>query len=299
MYKEAVTDLVTIKDFIRWGASKFSKSGLSFGHGTNNAMDESIALIFAALGLPRDFESFYWDTRLTESERITVTELFHRRIEERKPLAYLTNEAWFAGLCFYVDERVLVPRSPIAELIENGFEPWLRGCYPERILDLCTGSGCIAIACAYAFQGVAIDAIDISEDALKVAERNVDDHGVADFVTLIKSDLFAEVEAGVKYDLIVSNPPYVDALDMDILPVEYKHEPEIGLAAGEDGLDLVHEIFKGAKEHLSDDGYLIVEVGNSQQALLEAYPHAPFYWFEFERGGHGVFLLSAKDLKKL
>ncbi len=299
MYREAIKELQTMKDFIRWGSSHFAGAGLSFGHGEDNSLDESIALVCAALDLPRDFESFYWDTNLTESEREKVASLFQGRIEERKPLAYLTNEAWFAGLCFYVDERVLIPRSPIAELIENGFEPWLKGTYPETILDLCTGGGCIAVACVYAFQGVHVDAVDISDAALEVASKNVEDHGVMDFVTLVKSDLFENVDQGKKYDIIVSNPPYVDAIDMDVLPEEYRHEPVIGLEAGEDGLDIVRRILADAIKYLSNDGILIVEVGNSQQSLMEAYPEVPFYWIEFERGGHGVFILTSKQLRKL
>jgi ribosomal protein L3 glutamine methyltransferase len=235
--------------------------------------------------------------RVTQSEREMVMALFKRRIEERAPIAYITHEAWFAGLKFFVDERVLVPRSPIAELIDSAFEPWIDSDQVIRVLDLCTGSACIAIACAFAFPEAVIDAVDISEHALEVAEINVRNYHLGDQLNLIKSDVFDQLEPQT-YDLIVSNPPYVDAFDMDNLPSEYRHEPELGLAAGVDGLDIVARILRQAADYLSPEGILVVEVGNSQQALTEKYPNAPFTWMDFARGGEGVFILDGHTLRE-
>ncbi len=298
MYQEVIKELTTIKDFIRWGISRFNDAGLCFGHGIDNVTDEAIALVLAALKLPSDLEPFFFDSTITVIERKVILDMLQKRVVERKPLAYLTNEAFFAGYSFYVDERVLIPRSPIAELIDAGFQPWFSDREPTRILDLCTGSGCIAIACAYEFPNAQVDAIDISSDALDVAKINIEKHGAETLVHAIQSDLFKGV-IGEKYDVIISNPPYVDKRDMDALAEEFKHEPQIGLEAGDDGLDIVHQILADAKQHLTDDGILIVEVGNSQDALVEIYPHVPFYWLEFAHGGHGVFLLTAQQLQEL
>ena len=289
--------LTTIRDFIRWGASRFGEAGLVFGHGTDNALDESAALVMHALHLGRDLPEDYFDAVLNETERQQVIHLIESRVSTRKPAAYLTHEAWFAGLPFYVDERVLVPRSPIAELIANRFSPWV---VPERIgrvLDLCTGSGCIAIACAYAFPDARVLATDISADALAVARENINRHGLAQRVQLLESSLFERIGER-RFDLIVSNPPYVSYEEMQQLPDEFHHEPLLGLSAGEDGLDVVVQILKNASRHLRDNGILVVEVGCSQQALVGQYPDIPFLWLDFEHGGEGVFLLEQIQLKR-
>jgi len=294
---EAVNELRTIQDMIRWAASEFNRAGLFYGHGTDNAIDDAMRLIMPSLHLPLQCDSDIFSTNLTRREREMLVELIVKRIELRIPVAYITNTAWFAGLEFYVDERTLVPRSPFAELIEARFEPWLQTS-PMRILDLCTGSACIAIACAYAFPDAEVDAVDISEDALEVAEINIQGHGLEQQVIPIHSDLFSGVE-NEKYDLIVSNPPYVDAEDMENLPEEFRHEPELGLASGFDGLDLVRKMLQQAGEKLNKEGLLFVEVGNSQIHLQHAYPQIPFEWIEFSSGGHGVFVLTKAQLDSL
>jgi ribosomal protein L3 glutamine methyltransferase len=294
---DAVAQLSTVRDFIRWGATRFNAAGLAFGHGTDNALDEAAALVLHALHLPHDVPPVYLEAALTEREKIQVAGLIEDRIQNRKPIAYLTQKAWFAGLPFYVDERVLVPRSPIAELIEAQFEPWIDPDNVHDVLDLCTGSGCIAIACAYAFPDAEIDAADISEDALEVASINVTRHHLEGRVHLVQSDLFTEL-SGRRYDIIVSNPPYVSLLEMDHLPEEYRHEPSIGLESGEQGLDAAIGILADASDHLNPDGILVVEVGNSQYALAERFAEAPFLWLDFERGGEGVFLLTAAQVEE-
>jgi len=295
--EQAVTDLRTIRDFIRWGWSRFNEAELFFGHGTDNALDESAYLVLHTLHLPPQVGEAYLDTRLTESERRRVAQILMRRIEERLPAPYLTHEAWYGGMPFYVDERVLIPRSPIIELIEAHFEPWMK---PERvnsILDLCTGSGCIAIACAAAFPDASVDAADLSADALDVARINIEHYGMQEQVRPVQSNLFESLK-GVRYDIIVSNPPYVDAQDMASLPDEFRHEPELALAAGDDGLDLVFKILYEAMFHLEPNGILIVEVGNSREALEKLLPEVQFLWLEFERGGEGVFLLTADQVRE-
>lgn len=292
---DVCSDLISVRDYIRWGASQFNAAELFFGHGTDNAWDDALQLVLHALHLPLPLNPDVLDTRLTLAERKEVVALLRRRIDERMPTAYLTGTAWFAGLPFRVDPRVLVPRSPIAELIENQFSPWLLQ-EPEYILDLCTGSGCIGIACAYAFPEAAVDLSDISRDALEVAQRNIDIHEVGHRVRAIESDVFDNL-AELRYDLIVSNPPYVDAEDLAEMPAEYHAEPALGLASGVDGLDFTRRLLREALDHLTDEGVLIVEVGNSGVALEAAYPELPFTWLEFRRGGHGVFLLTAAQLQ--
>jgi ribosomal protein L3 glutamine methyltransferase len=293
-----LTDLQTIRDMVRWAVSRFNEAGLFYGHGSDTAWDEAVTLVLRSLYLPHDINPTVLDARLTSTERTHLQRLIHRRVDDRIPVAYLIQEAWFAGLPYFVDERVLIPRSPIAEMIENEFSPWLQLATEEvqNILDLCTGSGCIAIACAKAFPDAIVDASDISTDALTVAKMNVLRHGVEDQVNLLQSNLFDDMPKK-KYDIIVSNPPYVDAEDMASLPNEYRHEPALALEAGPKGLDFAIRIMRMAPEYLTPEGVLIVEVGNSEYALADAFPEIPFMWIEFQRGGGGVFLLTAQQLK--
>ncbi len=286
---------MNVEQLIRDVAHRFDRARLVYGHGTENAIDEAAWLVFAELGLSHEEApaAYLREVGGTDIERVQAVAT--RRIEERIPLAYLLGEAWFCGLAFYVDDRVLVPRSPIAELIEARFAPWIDAADVDRIADLGTGSGCIAIAAALAFPAARVDAVDISRDALEVARINVDRHGVADRVRLVHSDFYAELGDN-RYDLILSNPPYVDRDDMDARPDEFRHEPELGLVAGDDGLDAVHDILKDTSRFLTDNGILVCEVGNSRAALEAAYPGLPFVWLEFERGGEGVFLVTRKDL---
>lgn len=294
---EVVEQLHTLRDYVRWGASRLNEAGVFFGHGTDNAVDESLQLVLHALHLAPGLPSELMHGRLTLAERRAIVKLFDRRINERLPAAYLTHEAWFAGLSFFVDERVLVPRSPIAELIEQQFQPWLQT-EVAHVLDLCTGSGCIAIACAHVFPEAEVDAVDISPAALAVSEINIErHHHMQARVHAVESDLFAALQ-GRSYELIVSNPPYVSEAEMTALPAEYCHEPALGLAAGEEGLDMVRRILRAASDYLSEDGLLVVEVGNSEAALLERYPEVPFIWPDFARGGGGVFLLDASNLRQ-
>ncbi len=294
-YLEVCDELFTIRDYLRWGASEFAAANLFYGHGTDNPWDEAEVLVLHALHLRPPLANEWLDSRLTRSERERVLENLARRIEERIPAAYITGQAWFAGLPFAVDERVLVPRSPLGELIQKRFEPWLIQ-PPARILDLCTGSGCIGIACAYAFPEAEVQLSDISYDALDVTWENIQRHDMEERVFALQSDLFENLQGQV-FDLIVSNPPYVDADDMASLPDEYHAEPELGLASGADGLDFTRRLLAQAADYLTDSGLLIVEVGNSWIALKEAYPELPFTWVEFERGGHGVFMLTKMDLQ--
>ena len=295
-YELDITDeLLSVRDYIRWAASRFNEMQSHFGHGTDNAWDEGAYLVLGALHLPWDVDPAALDARLTLPERRHVIEMIEKRAQHRVPVAYLIKEAWFAGLSFYVDERVLVPRSPIAELIDRAFTPWLVAEEVNDVLDLCTGSGCIGIACAQAFPEASVDLVDISSDALEVAGINIERHHCADRVQLIQSDLFAEL-AGKQYDLIVTNPPYVDAKDLASMPKEFSHEPKQGLDGGIDGLDLVREILANAADHLTEYGVLVGEVGNSQVALAAAFPDVPFLWLDFEHGGHGVFVLTAGQL---
>lgn len=295
---EDVVELKSLRDCVRWGASRFNEAGLSFGHGTDNALDEALLLVLHAVHLDHEMPEQYLDSRVTAAEREAIVGLLRRRVDERVPAAYLTHRARFAGKWFYVDEHVLVPRSPMAELIERRFEPWMDPDAVGRVLDLCTGSGCIAIACAHAFPEARVDATELSEPAAAVARRNAAEHGVADRVAVRVGDLYAPVD-GDRYDLVVSNPPYVSAAEMAELSHEYRREPALGLAAGADGLDVVRRILAGARRHLSPGGILVVEVGDSADRLAAAYPAVPFVWLELERGGSGVFLLDAGQLGEL
>jgi ribosomal protein L3 glutamine methyltransferase len=281
----------TVEQFIKAGASLLDASGLAFGHGTDNAVDDAAELVFFAAGLRHQDAPAVYASRLTEPQKAAVRHLLERRIRERIPTAYLTHRMWFAGHEFHVDERVLVPRSPIAELIETGFEPWIDADRIERLVDVGTGSGCIAIASALALPEAAVDAVDVSEAALAVTRMNIQKHGVSARVRAVLSDVYSSL-GGARYDVIVSNPPYVSVAEMDALPEEYRREPDLGLRAGDDGLDVVRRLLAGASGHLNPGGILVVEVGDSEAALVAACPGVPFTWLEFERGGGGVFLLT-------
>ena len=288
--------LRTIRDLVRWGASEFGRAGLHFGHGTDNALDEAFHLVTWALKLPHDLPAAYLDAGLTRAERAQVVKLLRARVKTRKPAAYLTGEMWFAGLPFEVDERVLIPRSPIAELIEQRFEPWLQAA-PRRILDLCAGSGCIGIACAMAFPDARVDAVEIDDKALQVLKRNIGRHALGERVAAVKSDLFGALK-GRTYELIVSNPPYVPTARWKAMPAEYRHEPKRALEAGADGMDVVTRILREAPRYLSRDGLLVCEVGGSIPEFGKRFPNIPVIWPEFERGGDGVFVISRDDLEE-
>ena len=287
-------ELATIIDLIRYGASRFNAAGLTFGHSYDNALDEATQLTLHALHLPHDLSPVYGNARLTAEEKSDVMALFTRRINERIPAAYLTGEAWFAGLSFKTDKRALVPRSPIAEMIERGFEPWLGGREVRRALDLCTGSGCIAIAMGHYHPDWHVDGVDLSDDALALANENKA-RLHADNVRFRKSDLFSNLQ-GEHYDLIVTNPPYVTNAETDALPKEYSFEPELGLRAGDDGLDLALKILRDAPLHLDRDGLLVCEVGEAEQALVKLLPELPLAWVEFKVGQMGIFVAECRDL---
>lgn len=292
---EALDALVSVHDWLRFAVSRFNEAGVYFGHGTDNPWDEAAVLLAHCLFLPPLTDDKLLTVRLTKPERRAFIDLLMQRIELRIPAAYLTQQAYFCQLPFYVDQRVLVPRSPIAELINEKFSRFKLAAAPERILDLCTGSGCIAIACAYAFPDAQVDAVDISPDALAVADININEHGLLDRVYPILSDGYQAL-SGQQYDLIVTNPPYVDAEDMADLPEEYRHEPELGLASGHDGLELTRRILAQAAAHLTEHGILVCEVGNSMVELQDRYPDVQFNWLEFTAGGLGVFALSKAQL---
>lgn len=289
-------DGTSLNELIDWGADYLAESDLSYGHGTDNPVDEAAWIVLHAIGGSPVATDINYSATLTKAQIKAAKLLLEKRVNTRLPTAYLTQKAWFAGLEFYIDERVLVPRSPLAELILDLFSSLLDPNGVNRILDMCTGSGCIAIASAYVFADAKIDAVDLSQDALDVAEINVDKHCVKDQVSLIQSDVFSKVPP-TKYDLILSNPPYVDKQEMQNLSAEFVHEPALGLAAGSDGLDIIVKILQRAGQFLSDNGVLIAEVGNSAEALSLRFPTVPFQWIEFETGGDGVFMLSAQDLQ--
>ena len=288
-------ELLTIVDLIRYAASRFNAAGLTFGHSHDNAIDEATHLVLSSLHLPPDLPPAYGSARVTSEEKSRVLNLLDRRINTREPVAYLVGEAWFAGMPFKSDRRALVPRSPIAELIEGGFSPWLDGQDVERALDLCTGSGCIGIAMAAHQPDWRVDVADISEDALALARENIALHQLDRRVRAVRSDLFDGL-GGERYDLIVSNPPYVTDAEYTALPGEYAHEPKLGLTAGADGLDVTLRILRDAPDHLTEGGLLIVEVGESERALAALLPEVPFVWIEFKVGPMGVFALERHDL---
>lgn len=287
--------LQTPRDLIRWGASQFNLHKLSFGHGNDNALDEAAQLVMFALHLPYDLPEAYLDARLMQEECAAALALLAQRIEQRRPAAYITGEAIYAGLKFFVDERVLVPRSPIAEIILRDFQPWLGGREVHSILDLCTGCGAIAIACAVAFPDAQVIGTDLSEGALEVARHNAELNQVDMRVDMLKSDMFAALE-GQTFDLIVTNPPYVGGDEIAELAAEYKHEPEMAFAGGGDGLDMVADLIMAAPDYLNPDGLLILEVGYSAYFMELRWPDLPITWAEMEHGGVGIGVLEAEDL---
>ncbi|MBI3221943.1 MAG: 50S ribosomal protein L3 N(5)-glutamine methyltransferase [Nitrosomonadales bacterium] len=289
-------ELRTVRDYLRFAVSRFNQAGLFFGHGSSDAYDEAAYLILHTLHLPPDRLEPFLDARLTDGERNDVLGIIQRRVEQRIPAAYLTHQAFLGEFSFYVDERVIVPRSFIAELLRERLHPWIDE--PDDIgsvLDLCTGSGCLAILAAHAFPNAEVDAVDLSAAALAVAERNVADYRLQGQVNLIESDLFAKL-GGKQYDLIISNPPYVDAESVAALPQEYLHEPELALGSGHDGLDATRMILQQAAQHLTDDGILIVEIGHNREVLEAAYPRLPFTWLDVSAGDQFVFMLHKNDL---
>ncbi|TGZ99688.1 50S ribosomal protein L3 N(5)-glutamine methyltransferase [Rodentibacter pneumotropicus] len=289
-------ELHTIQDFLRWTYSIFNRSDIYYGQGYDNAWDESLQLVLAGLQLPIDLPTELFHSRLTSSEKESLIQLVLTRIEQRVPVAYLTNSAWFCGHEFYVDERTIIPRSPISSLIQDRFDGLVEQT-PQHILDLCTGSACIAIACAYAFPDAEVDAVDLSFDALNVAEINIGRHQMEHRVFPIQSNLFENI-LGQKYDLIVTNPPYVDEEDLADMPEEFHFEPELALGSGKDGLDITKQILKQAPDYLTENGVLICEVGNSMVSLIEQYPDVPFKWVELKNGGLGVFAITREKLVK-
>ena len=289
--------LTTLRDYIRWAVSRFHRGNVYFGHGTDNAWDEALQLVLSVSQLPLDSSDEVLPHTLTQATWQQLKLLLDRRIAEHIPLPYLLGRAWFAGLEFKCDERAIIPRSPIAELILNEFKPWYQGADPGRILDLCCGGGCIGLAAAHHFPQLRVDLADVDQSALQLARDNTSLLGLEERVSLMHSNLF-EAIAPAKYDIILSNPPYVNASDLDMMPPEYHHEPELALGSGPDGLAITRKILQCAASYLSDNGLLIVEVGNSWPDLEKIYPQVPFTWLEFASGGHGVFALSAKELQQ-
>jgi ribosomal protein L3 glutamine methyltransferase len=296
MNAAAKAELFTVRDYLRYAVSRFTAAQLFFGHGSDNAWDEAVYLTLHTLNLPLDRLEPFLDARLLPHERELLLDIYTRRCQDRLPAAYLTNEAWLGEHRFYVDDRVIVPRSFIAELLDEQLTPWIDDPWAiESALDLCTGSGCLAILTALAFPNAEVAAVDLSDDALAVAERNVADYHLSERVELIQSDAFAKL-AGRKFDLIISNPPYVNAKSVAALPPEYLHEPELALGSGEDGLDFTRIILREAKKHLTENGILIVEIGHNRDDLEAAYPTLPFTWLDTAAGDEFVFLLHATDL---
>lgn len=296
LFEQARNELSTLRDLMRFAISRFNEANIFFGHGTDNAWDEAAYLLLHTLHLPIDQLDPYLDARLTATERSAALEIIRRRITERLPASYLTREAWLGEYRFYVDERVIVPRSHIAELLREQLSPWIDDPWAVgRVLDMCTGSGCLAILAAEAFPEATVDAVDLSSDALAVARINVEDYGLGDRVRLIESDAFSAI-SGERYDVIISNPPYVNAESMAALPEEYRREPQLALGSGEDGLDFVRILLKEAARHLTPDGILIVEIGHNKDELERAFPHVSFVWLDTSAGDRFVFMLRRKDL---
>lgn len=313
--QEAAETLTTIRDFIRFGVTAMRQYDAHLGQGTEDYFAESSALVLQSMSLEWKADPEILDAKLLPSEKTEFLSLLERRINERVPTSYLLNLAYFNNKPFYVDERVLIPRSPIAELIDQRFAPYCldesgemrealnnlpenpKAKTPQRILDMCTGSGCIAIALAYAFPDSEVDATDISKEALEVASINTEHHNMQYQVALLESDLFSKIPAENQYDLIVSNPPYVDAEDMADLPDEFLHEPELALAAGQDGLDLVRKMLAQAADYLTEDGLIVIEVGNSEWAMRQNFNTIDFYWLQFQKGGSGIFALTAAQCR--
>ena len=296
MFEQARQELSTLRDLLRFSVSRFNEAGLFFGHGSDNAWDEAAYLLLHTLHLPLERLEPFLDARLTGTERSAALRIIERRINERVPAAYLTNEAWLGDHRFYVDERVIVPRSFIAELLHEQLAPWIEDPWAVgKVLDLCTGSGCLAILAAHAFPEAEVDAVDISPDALAVARRNLTDYGLESRLKLVESNLFAGLQ-GKRYDVIISNPPYVNAEAMAALPQEYRCEPELALASGKDGLDLVRQMLKEARQHLTKSGLLVVEIGHNRDDLEAAFPNTPFTWLDTAAGDQYVFLLRRDEL---
>lgn len=296
MTTAAKSELITVRDYLRYAVSRFNAAGLFFGHGNDNAWDEAVYLTLHTLNLPLDRLEPFLDARLLPHEREMLLDIYSRRSQERLPAAYLTHEAWLGEHRFYVDERVIVPRSFIAELLQEQLTPWIDDPWAvESALDLCTGSGCLAILTALAFPEAQVDAVDLSKDAISVAERNIADYHLNERIELIQSDAFSQLE-GKRYDLIISNPPYVNAESVAALPPEYLHEPEMALGSGDDGLDFTRIILREAKKHLTANGILVVEIGHNRDELEAAYPTLPFTWLDTAAGDEYVFLLHATDL---
>lgn len=292
-----LNELITVQDVVRYLVSNFAKHSIFVGHGTDNYWDEALEIVQAVMHLQPPCDDSTLNSKLTRKEREIIAKIAAQRIINRIPTPYLTHRAFFCGKEFYVDDRVIIPRSPIAELIEKSFDPYIEG-RPERVLDMCTGSGCIAIAIAMQFEGdVEVDAVDISDEALEVANINIQGYGLENVVTPIKSDLFDNLMEGDKYDVIVANPPYVDSYDLSTMPDEFRCEPDLALGSGDDGLDCAKRILADAVNYLNDDGILIMEVGNSEEQLVDSFPTVPFHFVDLKRGGTGVFILTVEQLR--
>jgi ribosomal protein L3 glutamine methyltransferase len=296
MYQSARQELLTLRDLIRYGVSRLNSAQVALGHGSDNAWDEAVYLTLHALHLPLDTLEPFLDARVVREERDRVLDLLERRVTERVPAAYLTNEAWLRGHRFYVDKRVIVPRSPIAELLDQGLSPWVQDALEvENVLDMCTGSGCLAILSALAFPYAHVDAVDVSADALEVARRNVDDYGLQDRLDLHESNLFDSLPAR-QYDVIICNPPYVNSGSMDVLPQEYRHEPHLALAGGEDGMDLVRRILAAAPQYLTQDGVIVLEIGHERDFFEAAFPQLSPVWLDTEEASDQLLLLTREQL---
>lgn len=296
MPQNARQELLTLRDLIRYGVSRLNAAQVALGHGSDNAWDETVYLVLHALHLPLDTLEPFLDARVLDEERNRVLDLIDRRVTERVPAAYLTNEAWLRGHRFYVDARVIVPRSPIAELLDEGLSPWVQDAQAvDSVLDMCTGSGCLAILSALAFPYAQVDAVDVSPDALEVARRNVDDYGLADRLALHQSDLFDSLPER-QYDVIVCNPPYVNSGSMDVLPQEYRHEPQLALAGGADGMDLVRRILQAAPRYLSENGVLVLEIGHERDFFEAACPELSPVWLDTEQASDQLLLLTREQL---